>query len=461
MIKAEINTAGYSFRQPVLKNVNLIVNEGECVLITGPSGSGKTTLLLTIVGVINNLLYGFVDGKIAVDGLNPLNNRDFVKLPKVTGVVLQEPDKQIAMPTPMEEVLFTMENLGFDQDYAVSKATEMLKLHGLIDKAWSHVEDLSIGEKRRVTLISSTIHEPRVILLDEPTASMDPRGLRLIREFVKENRESGRTVIIVEHKDEFFLDLVNRVYRISDGYLTEVREEKHRNLVSLERGDIIETRGSENIGEDEVVKASSLSVGYRGRALISNIDLEVRRGESIAILGFNGSGKSTLLKTIMGFLKPIGGELRVYGKAFYVPQEPDYMFLSKSVGGEIKLIERKTGLRRDEILMNNVWLNDVLEKPPYRLSHGQKRVLSIVIAFCHKPDLILLDEPTSGLDDANVNWVVDSVVRLKKRGVSFIVATHDLRTLGVADRVFLVDKGRLREVDHGKAIEWFVNNVYH
>lgn len=458
MIKAKIRKAGYINNHVVLRNIDLLINEGECILITGPSGSGKTTLLLTLVGVINNLFGGFVEGDVSIGGLNPITHSDFVKLPKEIGVVLQEPDKQIAMPTPIEEVLFTMENLGFGKEYSLKKSLEMLKQHGLIDKAWMHIEDLSVGEKRRVTLISSTIHEPKIVLLDEPSASMDPRGLRLIRNFIKDNKERGRTIIIVEHKDELFLDLVDKVYEIEGGTIVRARtgERELTPIFSFE-----ESRNNRRIFGDVIVKTMDLTVGYGELKLVMKINIEVRRGESIAILGFNGVGKSTLLKTLLGFLKPVEGELKVKGKVFYVPQEPDYVFLAKTVRDELKLLERKVKVKKEVIIGENEWLKSILNRSPYTLSHGQKRALSILIALQYKPDLMLLDEPTSGLDDLNVKWFMSNLAELRGRGVSFIIATHDPRILSAVDRVFLIDNGRLREINREEALGWFINNVFH
>jgi energy-coupling factor transporter ATP-binding protein EcfA2 len=357
MLKYNIRSAGYIVDKPILRDINGLLRDSESVIVAGPSGSGKTTLLLTITGVLNNLLNGWVDGNIVINNVNPLDMDEFTKIPGIIGVVLQDPDKQIAMPTPFDEASFILENLGFSEEEIRDRTLRYLERYGLREKAFKHVEYLSGGEKRRLTFVAAIIHEPKVLLLDEPTASMDPWGIWEVREFIRESRNNSRSIFLVEHKLRYFLDLVDRVIILRNGRIHGVFESKSIGSNEL--------RLFEELGIDarpphikpprrlsdnsKVLETRSLSIGYRGEEpLIEDIDMCVYRGEIVAIIGPNGSGKTTLLKTLLGALKPISGELflmggklryrrgRLYRGVFYVPQHPDYLFIESSLEAEVE-----------------------------------------------------------------------------------------------------------------------------
>lgn len=169
-----IRRAGYRLDKTVINDIKFSLSGGELLLVVGPSGSGKTTLLLAMTGVLNNLLNGFVEGYVDLSGVNPLTPEDFPKVPKVVGVVLQDPEKQLSMPTPIDEVAFTLENLGFKGFEELLLST--LGRVGLLNKATTPTEYLSGGEKKRLCIAASIIHNPKLVIFDEPTANLDPWG---------------------------------------------------------------------------------------------------------------------------------------------------------------------------------------------------------------------------------------------------------------------------------------------
>ncbi|MEM4431778.1 MAG: ABC transporter ATP-binding protein [Desulfurococcaceae archaeon] len=459
MIRALILRAGYGRGRCVLWNTDLKVDTGEAVLITGGVGSGKTTLLLAITGVLNNLLEGFVEGSVEINGFNPIEPSGFSKIPLEVGFVLQDPDKQIAMPTPIDELYFTLENLGYSYSDAFKLAMDGLKKIGLVSKAFQHVETLSHGEKRKLTFIASVIHNPRVLVLDEPTASMDPYGIATTREFIRESRREGLSIIIVEHKKDYFIDLVDRVFVMREGrlYETGINGDFGKNALYEKFQRILDSKPrDEHKFGDVVLKMENVSIGYN-ETLVSGIDMVVREGMTIGVVGRNGCGKTTLLKTIAGFIKPIDGVINRFTKTFYVPQQPDYIFLSNSVSGELDLLRRKTGFKLEDSIIRIESLKKDFAKSPYKLSHGQRRLLSLVIALAYKPKIILLDEPTTGLDDESVNQLIESIVTLKNKGFSFIIATHDPRISPVIDEYIFIDDGKVRSVSHTDVFRWFID----
>ncbi len=473
MIRYNIESAGYVSSQEILHSIKGSIDDGEAVLVTGPSGSGKTTLLLTILGVLNNLLEGWVKGEVELDGINPLDPRGFTEIPRLAGAVLQDPDKQIAMPTPLDEVKFLLENLGYDESKAEEKALNILTRYGLGSKAYHHVENLSGGEKRRLTIASALVHDPKYLFLDEPTASIDPWGIREITKTIEESRKRGRTIFIIEHKPRYFMKYSDEIIVFTGKTVVlrkktcDLGEDDLRRIQELGVDTLppqITYRG-ERFGKT-ILKTRNLCIGYKELILARDIEITVREGEIVAVVGPNGSGKTTLLKTLVGALPPIDGEIifqgeklkfkknRVYRGIFYVPQQPDYLFIEASLEGEIEALSKKTGVNKEVLIKHIPWYDQLRGRSPYSLSHGQRRWLSIVIAWAYRSKIILLDEPTSGLDYRLFNVLKKLILDLSRAGVSFLISTHDPRVVSeLADRIYYVEKSRVKEYEKEKAVE--------
>lgn len=463
MLRVDVEVAGYRASEAVLRKIKFGGEEGELILVGGASGSGKTTLLLTISGVLSSLLGGWVDGSVLVRGVDVLRTNSVV--PRLIGLVLQDPEKQVLMPTPLDEVLFTLENLGFSEGEALTRATELLKKFNLFSKRLDHVETLSGGEKRRLSLASAISHKPYLIMLDEPTASMDPWGIREVRKFTNDLTREGNIVLVVEHKIKYFLDLADKLVLLSSGEkiaeysrseLTSrsLREKLRDANVDVEPVHEVlrEERDEKREVGEAVLTVEGLECWHNsGRPLLKNVSFDVRKGEVLAIVGPNGSGKTTLLKTIAGFHKSYSGEIKLREsekKVFYVSQTPDYMFLENTVERELRLTSSRVGLPIEALIEKIPFYSEKKNSSPYRLSLGQRRWLSLVIAWAHKPNIILLDEPTAGLDLGFLNDLFSYIRSLSKEGISFVISTHDPRVLlSLADRSLMIEDGRVKEVE--------------
>ncbi|MEM0060271.1 MAG: ATP-binding cassette domain-containing protein, partial [Desulfurococcaceae archaeon] len=335
-LEAEITRAGYDEKTILLSNVNVKADEGHVLLIAGSSGSGKTTLLLSLTGVLKHLLNGIVDGSISINGLNPLILEDFEKLPGNISVLMQDPERQLIFPTPLDELSTSLEAIGYPHVEALKQASILLSEIGLSNKVNVHVEDLSSGERRKLTLALIQVGDPPIYMLDEPSANLDPQSIALVRDTVKKWKNNGKTVLIVEHKIHYFRDLADEMYVLRGGRLGEFFVINDM-LVNLPE---CETTSS---SEGEVVLEFEGDIGYNDTPIVRNAEFKARRGELISIVGPNGSGKTTFLKTLAGFLKPVDGGVKTFTKKyFYAPQNPDLVFVHRTVKKELESIARKT-----------------------------------------------------------------------------------------------------------------------
>ena len=443
-VEAEISGAGYGVKA-ILHDVRLSAKAGEILAVVGRSGVGKTTLMLSITGVLDNLLGGWTRGRVSLAGLDPVK-RDFKEVPRKIGIVLQDPDRQLAMPFVLDEVAFTLRNLGLPE----KRAWGALLRFGLAHKAYAEVETLSGGEKRRLTLAASLVHEPEILILDEPSASIDPWGVGDLKRYVQTMAEKGLTILLIEHKLGFYRGVFDRILLLEAGSSTWAGSAEEADPRILEEHGVDYTlighpRERAFTGE-RVAFLRDCEFSYDGFTLRVD-ELDIRAGERIALIGPNGGGKTTLLKILGGFHR-CSGEISVAGRAFYVPQHPDYLFVRPSVGEELRDAREKGG---HEPLGLPTGID--VGSSPYKLSHGQRRWLSLAIAHAFRPRLLLLDEPTTGLDLLLVEQLTDVLWRLSKSGFSIVFSTHDPRVvMSLADRVLLVADGRVSEIDVDEAI---------
>jgi len=468
-LEAYIEEASYPSKQGALKNSFFSASAGELTLVAGPSGSGKTTLLLAITGVLKHLLQGDVRGRVNLVDINPLTEEGFNEVPRVIGAVMQDPDKQLAMPTPYDEVSFTLENLGISNE---DRVWSVLKEYGLEKHAFKPIEYLSGGQQRRLVIAAALAHDPDVVVLDEPTASLDPWGIKSLKETVMRLLKKGKTVIVVEHKVRYFLDMSSQIYVIKGGVITTeyckdellsgnvLKELLMMGVDTLPPKAHVHDVRSEKCGNKVMVSLNNLTCGYGDIVVLEDVNIELRAGEVSVLVGPNGSGKTTLLKCIAGLLSPIDGYVRVAGEdprragvrprgrlVFYVPQIPDYTFISSSVEGELREVSKKTGVGFEDLVSIAPWIKEALRRPPYKLSHGQRRWLALSTGIAYAPKALLLDEPTTGLDLKFMGELRRLLTKAVEAGAAVLIATHDPRLVAeVADRAFIVDDRRVREV---------------
>jgi len=431
------------------------------VLVLGPSGSGKSTLMGGLAGLLGGAEEGEATGTLTVDGVAPAEARGRV------GLLMQDPEAQVVLARVGDDVAFGMENLGVAREEIWPRVEESLSAVGLSVPLNHSTTELSGGQKQRLALASILAMGPGLLLLDEPTANLDPSGVAEVRAAVEAVVErTGATMVVVEHRVDVWAPLVNRVIVVADG---RIAADGPLDEVLEQQGDALRERGIWLPGDDvaaevgpapEVAPASSedapiarvtdLTIGYdKASPVRSGIDLTIERGVSTCIVGANGAGKSTFALTLAGLLPPLEGTVevetadgtagdphgwpskRLLGRMSMVFQEPEYQFLASTVAEELAIGPHAVGMTEEEIAplvdehLEALGLTKLARANPMTLSGGEKRRLSVATALISAPELLILDEPTFGQDRGTWLGLVRLLRAALERGVTLVSITHD------------------------------------
>ena len=448
-------------KNAALSGVDLDIAPGERVLVLGPSGSGKSTLMGGLAGLLGGAEEGEATGTLTVDGVAPAEARGRV------GLLMQDPEAQVVLARVGDDVAFGMENLGVAREEIWPRVENSLEAVGLSVPLDHSTTELSGGQKQRLALASILAMGPGLLLLDEPTANLDPSGVAEVRAAVEAVVErTGATVVVVEHRVDVWASLVDRVIVVADG---AIAADGPLDEVLAQQGDALRERGIWLPGDDvaaevgpapEVAPASSeaapiasvtdLTIGYDTSAPVrSGIDLTIERGVSTCIVGANGAGKSTFALTLAGLLPPLEGTVEVetsdgtrgdphewsskqlLGRMSMVFQEPEYQFLAATVAEELAIGPRAAGMSEEEIAplvdehLEALGLTALARANPMTLSGGEKRRLSVATALISAPELLILDEPTFGQDRGTWLGLVRLLRAALERGVTLVSITHD------------------------------------
>ena len=473
---ARVRARGWGWRHAGRKNaalsgVDLDIAPGERVLVLGPSGSGKSTLMGGLAGLLGGAEEGEATGTLTVDGVAPAQARGRV------GLLMQDPEAQVVLARVGDDVAFGMENLGVAREEIWPRVEESLAAVGLSVPLDHSTTELSGGQKQRLALASILAMGPGLLLLDEPTANLDPSGVAEVRAAVEAVVErTGATMVVVEHRVDVWASLVDRVIVVADGRiaadgpLREVLDQQGDALrergmwlpgddVAAEVGPAPEVAPASSEGAEEeegargatpIARVTDLSIGYdKASPVRSGIDLTLERGVSTCIVGANGAGKSTFALTLAGLLPPLAGTVEVetsdgtrgdphewsskqlLGRMSMVFQEPEYQFLASTVAEELAIGPRAAGMSEEEIAplveehMDVLGLTKLARANPMTLSGGEKRRLSVATALISAPELLILDEPTFGQDRGTWLGLVRLLRAALERGVTLVSITHD------------------------------------
>ena len=486
--------SGLSFRYPkseayALKDVDIVIGQGDFVTLVGPTGSGKSTLLRLLKPEMQ--FNGEIGGKIRFDG-KPLHTLDARESAARISFVAQSPEEQIVTDKVWHELAFTAENLGMKQSEIARRVAETAAYFGIAPWYRQATAQLSGGQKQLLNLASVMVGEPDVLILDEPTAQLDPiTAARFIDTLYKLNRETGVTVVISEHRAEELIPLCDRMIVLDKGcvvyddaprdiadrldksspylpYLPQAARmfiesgKAGRCPLSVREGRRIfggtQTNESKTARRSEDDRTAALEIKdvffrYEKDApdVLSGLSATVYAGEIFAVLGANGCGKSTAAAVIAGLKKPYSGKVKLFGRALkeykngslykenvsLLPQDAESVFLRASVKEELEGCE--------EVLAKLPFdLSPLFSRHPYDISGGERQLVALCRALKSKPRLLILDEPSKGLDPVSKRRLAELLIQLKNSGVTVLMVSHDVEFAAVcADRCALFFDGAI------------------
>jgi energy-coupling factor transporter ATP-binding protein EcfA2 len=485
----EVEDLTFQYRRattPALRNLTLSVEPGEVLLVAGPSGCGKSTLIRAINGLIPHSYRGVLSGSVRVAGRSTAETR-LRELATLVGTVLQDPRKQLVASTVRGELAFGPENLAVapaDIHRRLGIVSARAGVERLMDRT---TDQLSGGESQQIAIAGALMLEPRVVVLDEPLANLDPLAAQRLLRLVRDLAEAGTAVVMVEHRVEdaleagphrvLYLDAGEQRYLGSlDGFFavadpSAVKVPFDVALARARRQGPIRAPASERAGRESVpvdgapprLEWRGVMAGYDGRTVLHGVTTALGQHERVAVLGPNGSGKTTLFKVAIGLVPRTAGDVLVDGESIagrsvaelaatfgYVFQNPSQMLFARNVRDELLFGPRNMG--RDEAgfeelaatALRRVGLDrepDVLDRPPLTLSFGQQKRLALAVALALEPRTLVLDEPSAGQDHRSATAFMTEVERIAGLESVYFV-THDVDlALTFADRILLLREG--------------------
>ena len=487
---AQIVLNNLSFKYPgeekyALDDINLSIDEGEFVLICGPSGCGKTTLLQQLKKEIQP--EGNINGQILYNGVEISKLEDSAASQEI-GMVFQEPESQIVTDTVCHELAFSMENMGYPASMMRRRIGEMVHFFGIEGKMYESIHNLSGGQKQILNLASVLLLQPKLLLLDEPTSQLDPVSSREFIQMVYDlNRDFNITVLLSEHRLEDVFPIADKVIIMEEGeivyygtprdvamnifknedkkffkylpstsklYFTLDEHKSKENIpLTVREGknwaskmelheETVEKKNTEN-NKSTIMSLKDVSFKYEREKpfILRKLNLNIKRGECISILGGNGAGKSTLLKVMAGANKPQYGYVKIgneklysiskkerFYKIGYLAQNPMLYFLHDNVRDEIYDVAEKIGASEKEVqeLIELFFVGGILNRHPYDISGGEKQKVALITVLLPNPEMLFLDEPTKGIDPISKMNFGNLINKLKNKGITIVMATHDI-----------------------------------
>lgn len=478
--------------QNAVSGVSLCVNKGDFVLVCGKSGCGKTTLLRLLKPALAPV--GKRTGSVTFCGTD-IAKLDDRTAASAIGFVMQNPDDQIVTDKVWHELAFGLESLGESSDVICRRVAEICGFLGLTDIYGKRTCELSGGEKQLLNLASVLVTNPDVVLLDEPTAQLDPIAASSFLQALKKlNEELGLTVVLVEHRLEESFAMANKVVIMDEGKVVfasspedigelynndklvcdifeglpaAVRLFKATNgvgkcpLTVRDGKRYVEANFGKNMNDRYAVQgckgdvAIEVANGYfryerDGTDVLDNLSLQVYANEILCIFGANGAGKTTLLRILAGTKRLYKGKYRLWGKKIKeygnnlyrdnltaMPQNPQNLFVKNTVRADLAELAALVGYGKTEQaqavadVMAQTGVTDLAERHPYDLSGGEKQKVALAKVLLTRPKIVLLDEPTKGLDAYSKRQFAEVMAKLKADGKTVVVVTHDVEFAAV------------------------------
>jgi energy-coupling factor transport system ATP-binding protein len=464
LYEIEISNLSFTYENrtaPALSNINLAIEPREFVLLAGASGSGKSTLIKCINGLIPHRYVGVYSGRVSVRE-QPVPDSRFLALSITVGTVLQEADKQLVSSIVEDDVAFGPGNLALPRpeiEKRVKSSLDAMDIFGLRERS---IFAISGGQKQRLAIADVLAMQPDIILFDEPLANLDSNGVHLMQSIFRTLHESGKTILVSEHRTEEVLRAKpTRVVVIDKGKLVADSQDpkvlvQFKNVLKVPADYALEDHETAPLTlpqepnqqiapGTELIRVEDVSFEYLGGVkALRCVNFAIHEGERVALLGNNGAGKSTLALALVGLLKPTSGRILINGKdtkkvstseiartLCLVFQSPFSMLFARTVRDELSFGPKNLGFTSEQIASivpetaSRCSISHLLDGSPFASSFGEKKRICVGAVLTIQPKCIILDEPTAGQDYRSYSNFMNFICTLGEHVRSFVVITHD------------------------------------
>jgi len=471
VISAEKLSVRYGVISAV-SDLNLYVDAGECVLVTGPSGCGKSTLAHAVTGLIPHAIPAVLEGSLKVADLD-IRSNPIAKLAMHIGAVFQNPTSQLFHLRVVDDVAFGPRNLGLPEWEVAERVEWALHAVGAESLGDCHPAELSGGQQQLVVIAAALAMKPKLLVLDEPTASLDIQGsVQVVCTLERLRQELGITILLIEHRLAEVARIVDRVVVLDQGRIvaegsTEAVFDDYNMVQKLglrrpvekpiETWDaLLSPDGHDQHGPSPLLKLEGVSVGYSAVPVLDDVSLTLYPGEFVALVGDNGAGKTTLGLAAAGLLKPTRGRItfeerrkpRLGLDVSLLFQDPIDQLFTDSVDEEVSFGPenyRRFSQESHEETLSKADLVSVRSRRPMALSAGQQQRTALAACLSLRPKLLILDEPTMGQDWGHLERLMDFLSTLNQQGITILLITHDFKLVHrYASRVIWLENGRIR-----------------
>ena len=456
MLTLENLSLFYEQDKKVLDDINLIVADGECVLLTGESGSGKSSIINSINGLAFEYENAKFNGSIKVDNKD-LKGMELYEISLMISSVFQNPKTHFFNVDTTLELLFYLENIGLDRKEMESRMEDMLKIFPIKHLLGRSIFNLSGGEKQILCVAACYISGCKIIVLDEPSSNLDDTYIDILKEMLQILKNKGITLIIAEHRIYYLTDLADRIILVRKGELFKelTKDELLNSEKQLGLRSAIKTNlkvQSKSVGNDLNIK--KLEYNFKDGSGLKIEDISFGLGNIYGITGRNGCGKSTFLRVMTGLDDKGKSEITFDGKILnkkdrlknssLVMQDVNHQLFTDSVEEEIKLGVKDLSQDRLDKVLFGLELTELKDRHPMSLSGGQKQRVAIASVLCKKSRFIFFDEPTSGMDYKNMIRISKLIKEMSTKDNIIFIVSHDNEFLNeTADSILCLEEFKI------------------
>ena len=455
MLTLENLSLFYEQDKKVLDDINLIVADGECVLLTGESGSGKSSIINSINGLDFEYENAKFSGNIKVDNKD-LKGMELYEISLLISSVFQNPKTHFFNVDTTLELLFYLENIGLDIKEMESHMEDMLKLFPIKHLLGRSIFDLSGGEKQILCVAACYISGCKIIVLDEPSSNLDDKYIDILKEMLQILKNKGITLIIAEHRIYYLIDVADRIILVKNGKI--VKELTKTELLNSERLRELGVRSAtktdlkveRKTGKNDLT-VKKLEYKFKDGSKLKIEDISFCFGNIYGITGRNGCGKSTFLRVMTGLEDKGNSEIVFKGNTLskrerlknssLVMQDVNHQLFTDSVEEEMKLGIKNPVRDKIDLILSGLGLTELKDRHPMSLSGGQKQRVAIASVLCKNSRFIFFDEPTSGMDYKNMIRISKLIKEMSTKDNIIFIVSHDVEFLNeTADSILCLEE---------------------